>query len=159
MKRFNYPEAVKPAVFAEIRSEREGVAVQHRAEGASQKMKIESLATLQRDQLLAQARREATRVRGEGEAKAIEIFNAAHRKDPQFYELLKTLETYRTMLDDQTTIVLSADSPLLKLLTQGLPSLKSESTPVESPVKPAGQAAPLSAEASPKTPPRPERAP
>ena len=71
-ERFNYPEAVKPAVFAEIRSEREGVAVQHRAEGASQKMKIESLATLQRDQLLAQAKREATRIRGEGEAKAIE---------------------------------------------------------------------------------------
>jgi modulator of FtsH protease HflC len=159
LKRFNYPEAVKPAVFAEIRSEREGVAVQHRAEGASQKMKIESLATLERDQLLAQAKREATRVRGEGEAKAIEIFNAAHRKDPQFYELLKTLETYRLMLDDQTTIVLSADSPLLKLLTQGLPSPKSEGVPAESPSKPAGKAAPLSADAAPKSPPRQERTP
>jgi membrane protease subunit HflC len=159
LKRFNYPEAVKPAVYAEIRSEREGVAVQHRAEGASQKMKIESLATLERDQLLAQARREATRVRGEGEAKAIEIFNAAHRKDPQFYELLKTLETYRTMLDDQTTIVLSADSPLLKLLTQGLPPAKLEGPPSESPGKTPSKAAPLSAEASPKAPPRQERTP
>ncbi|MBC8871998.1 MAG: protease modulator HflC [Planctomycetes bacterium] len=123
LKRFNYPEAVKPAVYAEIRSERERVAVQYRAEGASQKAKIESLANLQRDQLLAQARRDATTIRGEGEAKAIEIFNAAHSKDPQFYELLKTLEAYRTILDDQTTVVLSADSPLLKLLTEGLPEL------------------------------------
>jgi membrane protease subunit HflC len=123
LKRFNYPEAVKPAVFAEIRSERERVAVQYRAEGARQKTKIESLATLQRDQLLAQAKREATRIRGEGEAKAIEISNAAHSKNPEFYELLKTLETYQSILDDQTTVVLSADSPLLKLLTRGLPSL------------------------------------
>lgn len=122
-KRFNYPEAVKPAVYAEIRSERERVAIQYRAEGASQKSKIESQADLQREQLLAQARREATRIRGDGEAKAIEIFNAAHSKDPAFYELLKTLETYRTILDNQTTIVLSADSPMLKLLTRGLPAL------------------------------------
>lgn len=123
VKRFNYPESVKPAVFAEIRSERERVAVQYRAEGASERTRIESLATLQRDQLLARAKRDATRIRGEGEAKAIDIFNAAHSKDPEFYELLKTLETYRSLLDDQTTIVLSADSPLLKLLTRGLPSL------------------------------------
>jgi modulator of FtsH protease HflC len=129
LKRFNYPEAVKPAVFAEIRSERERVAVQYRAEGASQKTKIESRATLERDQLLAQAKREAARIRGEGEAKAIEISNAAHRKDPQFYELLKTLETYRAMLDEQTTVVLSADSPLLKLFTRGLPTLPAPSAP------------------------------
>jgi membrane protease subunit HflC len=62
-------------------------------------------------------------LRGEGEAKAIEIYNAAHSKDPAFYQLLKTLDTYRTILDEQTTVVLSADSPLLKLLTQGLPDL------------------------------------
>lgn len=123
LKRFNYPDAVKPAVFAEIRSERQRVAVQYRAEGESEKIRIESQATLARDRLLAQAKREATRLRGEGEAKAIEIYNAAHSKNPAFYQLLKTLDTYRTILDEQTTVVLSADSPLLKLLTQGLPSL------------------------------------
>src|SRR6185437_8670500 len=121
LKRFNYPQAVKPAVFAEIRSERERVAVQYRAEGESEKTRIESQATLERDRLLAQAQRDATRMRGEGEAKAMEIFNAAHGKNPGFYQLLKTLETYRSILDEQTTIVLSADSPLLKLLSQGLP--------------------------------------
>lgn len=119
IKRFNYPEAVKPAVFAEIRSERERVAVQYRAEGASQKTQLESLATLQREQLLAQARREAARYRGEGEAKAMEIANAAHAKNPEFYEFLKTLETYRSALDDQTTLVISADSPFLQLLLRG----------------------------------------
>jgi membrane protease subunit HflC len=122
LKRFTYPEAVKPAVFAEIRSERERVAVQYRAQGASDKARIQSLADLQRDQLLAQARREALTIRATGEAKAIEVFNEAHARDPKFFELLKTLDTYRKMLDDQTTVVLSADSPLLKLLSQGLPA-------------------------------------
>jgi membrane protease subunit HflC len=120
LKRFTYPAAVRPAVFAEIRSERERVAVQYRAQGASDKAKIQSLADLQRDQLLAQAKREALTIRGMGDAKAIEIFNQAHSQDPKFYELLKTLETYRSMLDDQTTVVLSADSPLLKLLSEGV---------------------------------------
>ena len=132
LKRFTYPEAVKPAVFAEIRSERERVAVQYRALGASEKAKIQSLADLQRDQLLAQAKREALTIRGTGEAKAIEIFNQAHAQDPKFYELLKTLETYRSMLDDQTTIVLSADSPLLKLLSQGVERVEGGGSRVES---------------------------
>jgi membrane protease subunit HflC len=133
LKRFNYPEAVKPAVFAEIRSERERVAVQYRAEGESEKIRIESQATLERDRLLAQAQREATRLRGEGEAKAMEIFNAAHSKNPGFYQLLKTLETYRNVLDKQTTVVLSADSPLMKLLTHGLPPAQANPNGTNSP--------------------------
>lgn len=124
LKRFTYPEAVRPAVFAEIRSERERVAVQYRAQGASEKAKIQSLADLQRDQVLAQAKREALTIRGTGEAKAIEVYNQAHTQDPKFYELLKTLETYRGMLDDQTTVVLSADSPMLKLLSEGVPDMQ-----------------------------------
>ncbi|HEX3869388.1 MAG TPA: protease modulator HflC, partial [Pirellulales bacterium] len=66
IKRFNYPESVKPAVFAEIRSERQRVADQYRAEGKSEAMKIRSLADLHREQILSQAKREAARVRGQG---------------------------------------------------------------------------------------------
>jgi membrane protease subunit HflC len=136
VRRFNYPESVKPAVFAEIRSERMRVAEQYRAEGASQATKLRSLADLHRDQVLSQAQRDAARLRGEGEAKAIETANAAHRADPAFYELLKSLEAAKAMLDDQTTIVLSADSPLLKLLTRGLPPAP-ESNTTPAPTSPA----------------------
>ena len=123
IKRFNYPEAVKPAVYAEIRSERQRVAVQYRAEGASERDRLESLADLQRETLLAEARRDAASIRAKADAKAIEIYNQAHSQNPRFYELLKTLETYRAVLDDQTTVVLSADSPWLRLMTNGLPEL------------------------------------
>ena len=162
LKRFNYPQAVKPAVFAEIRSERERVAVQYRAEGESEKTRIESQAALERDRLLAQAQREATRMRGEGEAKAMEIFNAAHGKNPAFYQLLKTLETYRMILDEQTTVVLSAESPLLKLLTHGLPepndkaaapSASAEADDEQSPAK--VKAAPTASKSEPTAAPAP----
>jgi len=133
IRRFGYPASVTPAVFAEIRSERERVAVQYRAEGASEKARIESLATLQRDQMIAEADREASRIRSEADAKSMQVLNAAHGKNPRFYELLQTLETYRAMLDEQTTVVLSPDSPLLKLLTQGVPAPTSASGPDSTP--------------------------
>jgi len=149
VKRLGYPESVKPAVFAEIRSERLRVADQYRAEGKSEATKIRSLAELHRDKILSQAERDAARMRGQGEARAIDLANAAHRQDPAFYELLKTLEAYRAMLDDQTTVVLSADSPLLRLLTRGLtpgttPASPSSSVPSSpSPPASAAPAAPL----------------
>lgn len=143
VRRFNYPESVKPAVFAEIRSERMRVAEQYRAEGRSQAARLRSLAELHRDQVLSQARREAARVRGEGEAKAMETANAAHRQDPEFYELLKTLEAVKAVLDDQTTVVLSTDSPLLRLLTRGLPPPgETKSAPVNVPAARQATAAP-----------------
>ena len=123
LKRLNYPESVKPDVFAEIRSERDRVARQYEAEGESLKTQISSLAELHSAQIMAQAEREAASIRAEGQAQAIAILNAAHRQDPEFYELLKTLETYRAMLDERTTVVLSAESELLHLLTRGLPQL------------------------------------
>lgn len=152
LKRFNYPQAVKPAVFAEIRSERERVAVQYRAEGESEKTRIESQAALQRDRLLAQAQREAVRMRGEGEAKAMEIFNAAHGKNPAFYQLLKTLETYRTILDEQTTVVLSAESPLLKLLTHGLPEPNDKSATPSATAEAGEEPGPAKVQAAPTVP-------
>ncbi len=59
---------------------------------------------------------EAEKVRGEGDAEAMRIYGDAYNTDPGFYEFVRTLESYRKFLDDKTTIVLSSDSDLLKLL-------------------------------------------
>jgi membrane protease subunit HflC len=61
---------------------------------------------------------EAEKIRGEGDAEAMRIYGAAYNTDPSFYEFVRTLESYRTFLDDKTTIVLSSDSDLLKLLNK-----------------------------------------
>ena len=67
----------------------------------------------------AEVYREAEVIRGEGDTDATQIYGEAFSRDPEFYQLVRTLETYRKVLDEKTTAVLSADSELLKLLTRG----------------------------------------
>jgi modulator of FtsH protease HflC len=141
LRRLNYPEEVRSAVFEQIRSERKRVAAATRAEGESQARTIRSAADLARSKTLADADADAARLVGDGEAQAARIANDAHAADPNFYQFLKTLETYRAALDAKTTLVLSADSAFLKLLTQGVPDSSTSGTPsVAGPVKPRGQA-------------------
>jgi len=119
LRRFCPPIEVRPAVFDLIRSERRQVAATLRAEGEAEYLTLTSQAERERDAILAQADAESERIRGRGEAEATRLANAAHAHDPRFYEFVRTLDAYRSILDDRATVVLSAASPLLKLLTQG----------------------------------------
>ncbi len=121
LRRFNHPLEVRPAVFDLIRSERKQVAAALRAEGEAQYVAITAEADSQRDTILARAEAEAERIKSQGEAESTRVLNAAHARDPAFYEFSRTLETYKAALDEKTTVVLSAASPLLRLLTQGPP--------------------------------------
>lgn len=121
LRRLNYPPDVRPAVFEQIRSERQRVAAATRAEGESQARTIRSAADRERAAVIARAESDAARLIGQGEAEAARILNEAQAADPAFYQFLKTLETYRAALDSRTTLVLSADSPFLRLLTRGIP--------------------------------------
>jgi modulator of FtsH protease HflC len=121
LRRLNYPEEVRIAVFEQIRSERQRVAAATRAEGQSQGRMIKSAADRERAAVIAVAEADAARQIGEGEAQAARISNEAQAADPSFYQFLKTLETYRAALDSKTTLVLSADSRFLRLLTHGVP--------------------------------------
>jgi membrane protease subunit HflC len=123
LRRLNYPEEVRSAVFEQIRSERKRVAAATRAEGESEARTIRSAADRERARVVSEAEADAARLVGEGEAQAIRIANEAHAADPSFYQFLKTLETYRTALDRKTTLILSSDSAFLRLLTQGVPEL------------------------------------
>jgi membrane protease subunit HflC len=125
LRRLNYPEEVRTAVFEQIRSERRRVATATRAEGESQARRIRSAADRERAHAIAEADADAARLIGEGEAQATRIANEAHSADPAFYKFLKTLETYRAALDRKTMLVLSSESEFLRLLTRGVP----ESTP------------------------------
>ncbi|HEV3163626.1 MAG TPA: protease modulator HflC [Isosphaeraceae bacterium] len=147
--RFNHPIEVRPAVFDLIRSERRQVAATLRAEGEAQYQTLTSQADRQRDAILARADAEAERIRSQGDAEATRLLNEAHSHDPRFYEFLRTLETYRALLDDKATIVLSSASPLLKLLTQGpADELMQESKPTS----PGNPSSPSRAAGSEETP-------
>jgi membrane protease subunit HflC len=119
LRRFNYPLEVRPAVFDLIRSERKQVAATLRAEGDATYQTLASEADRERDAILAKADAEAERIRGQAEAETTRILNAAHERDPDFYTFLKTLEAYRAVLDEKSTVVLSAGSPLLRLFAEG----------------------------------------
>jgi modulator of FtsH protease HflC len=136
LRRFGHPLEVRPAVFELIRSERRQVAARLRAEGEAQYLTITSQADHSRDTILAEAEAEAKRIRGNAEAEATRLLNDAHARDPRFFEFLRTLEAYRSILDDRATVVLTATSPLLKLLVQG-PASVAASGPTADPPREA----------------------
>ncbi len=119
MKRLNLPEQNKQSVFARMRAERERIARQYRAEGEEQALKIRASADRQKEEILSAAYRDAEKVRGDGDAQSTRIYGAAYSRDPQFFKLVRTLEAYKKILDDKTTLVLSPDSELLRLLGRG----------------------------------------
>ncbi len=116
IKRADLPTEIEQAVFSRMRSERERIAAQLRAEGDEQSRQIRSTADKDVEILLADARKDAEKVRGEGDAEALEVYANAYNQDPDFYRFWRTLESYRTALVDGTRIVLTTDSDYLKFL-------------------------------------------
>lgn len=119
IKRINLPAQNRESVFARMRAERERIAKRYRAEGEEEARKIRAEADRAAEELLSQAYKEAEIIQGQADAEAAQIYGQAFSRDPEFYQLVRTLETYRRILDEKTTAVLSADSELLKLLTRG----------------------------------------
>jgi membrane protease subunit HflC len=119
IKRLNLPEANKQAVFARMRAERERIARQYRAEGEEQALAIRAGAERQREEILSGAYKEAEKIKGEGDAESTRIYSEAYSRNPRFYKLLRTLESYKKILDDKTTAIISSDSELLRVLMRG----------------------------------------
>jgi membrane protease subunit HflC len=116
MKRLAFPEQNKQSVFDRMRAERERTAKKYRSEGEEEAIKIRAEADRDCQEIMAAAYSEAQKVKGAGDAEAMRIYGAAYNVDPGFYEFVRTLESYRNFLDEKTTLVLSSDSDLLRLL-------------------------------------------
>jgi len=119
IKRIGLPDQVRDSVFDRMRKERARIAQRYRSEGNEEAMKIRALADKEKTVILAKAYAEAEIVRGKAEATATRTFSDAHQKDPQFFQLMRTLEAYKKIFDEKTTILLSGDSELLKYLSHG----------------------------------------
>jgi membrane protease subunit HflC len=119
MKRLNLPEQNRESVFARMRAERERIARQYRAEGEGEALKIRAEADREKARILSESYKEAERIRGDGDAQSTRIYAQAYSRDPRFYKMVRTLEAYRKVIDPNTTAILSSDSELLRLLTQG----------------------------------------
>ena len=117
----NFPERNKLSVFRRMKAERERIAKGYRSEGTEKGIKIRADADKQRQILLSEAYETAQKIRGQGEAIAIKTYAEAYEKDIKFYELIRTLESYEKFIDGKTTVVLSADSELLKFINTSNP--------------------------------------
>jgi membrane protease subunit HflC len=121
VKQLRLPEQNLESVFQRMRAERQRMAKKYRSEGEEEAIKIRADADKDKRTMMAQAYRESERIKGEGEAEAAKVYAGAFSRDPKFYKLVRTLNAYEKFLNDKTTVVLSTDSELLKLLTEGKP--------------------------------------
>ncbi len=117
IKRADLPEELQGNVFARMMAERQREAKKYRAEGEEQALQTKAEADLEAIVILAEAYKIEQSLKGEGDAQATAIYAAAYSQAPQFYSLLRTLETYTSIMDSKTTLVLSTESDLFKYLS------------------------------------------
>ena len=115
-KRINYTEEVRESVYQRMISERRRIAERSRSEGQGRSAEIRGQKERDLQEIESEAFKTAEQTRGLADAEATQIYAAAYSKDPDFYQFLKTLETYRSSLDENVTLVLSSDSEFLKFL-------------------------------------------
>ena len=118
IRRVDLPSENEASIYARMEAERNRKANMFRSEGEEEAQKIRAKTERDKTVILADAYKISQEIRGEGEAKALEIYANSFSKDAKFYEFLRTLETYEKVIDKKTTLVLPSDSKLFKELTQ-----------------------------------------
>ncbi|MBS4191571.1 protease modulator HflC [Bacillus sp. FJAT-49705] len=116
IKRTDLPSENEQSVYTRMISERQSTAQEYLSKGDAEKNKIIANTDKQVREILAKAQADAETIRAEGEAGAAKIYNEAFSKDPSFYSLYRTLESYKKTINGETVIVLPSDSPYARLL-------------------------------------------
>lgn len=105
LKRVDYVEQINDSVYDRMKSERARVANELRSTGAAESEKIRADADRQRTVILAGAYKEAESVRGEGDAKASQIYAEAFGRNPEFYKFYRSLVAYRSSFKDRGDVL------------------------------------------------------
>ena len=119
IRRVDLPAENEESIYARMEAERKRQANKFRSEGEEEAQKIRAATDRDKTIILADAYKEAEKIRGEGDAKAVQIYARSYSADPKFYEFVRTLDTYKQVVDDKTTLVLPSGSKLFKLLMDG----------------------------------------
>ena len=102
LKRVDLLAEISDSVYRRMEAERKRVANELRSTGAAESDKIRANAERQRDTILAEAYRDAQKIKGAGDAKATALYAEAFSRDPQFAQFYQSLEAYRSSLNDIT---------------------------------------------------------
>lgn len=116
IKRTDLPPENEQSVYTRMISERESKAQEYLSKGDAEKNRIMAETDREVTEMLATAKADAEVIRAEGEGEAAKIYNEAFSKDPEFYSLYRTLESYKKTIGDKTVIILPSDAPYAKLL-------------------------------------------
>lgn len=116
IKRINYVDEVERKQFDRMISERQRIASKYRSEGDGKSAEIRGQKEKELLKIQSEAYRTAQEVKGKADAEATAIYADAYNRDPEFYQYMKTLEVYRTIMDKETWLLLSTDSEFLKYL-------------------------------------------
>lgn len=118
-KRINYNDSVRQRIFSRMISERQQIAERFRSEGEGEAAKIIGRKEKDLLQIESEAYKAVQEIRGAADAKATEIYASAYNQSEEaigFYAFIKTMETYKDMLDGDSTMILTTDSDIFKFL-------------------------------------------
>jgi membrane protease subunit HflC len=118
-KRINYNESVRPKIYDRMISERRQIAERFLSEGNGEAARIRGNRVRDLNKIQSEAYREVEEIRGVADAKATEIYARAYNQSPEavgFYEFTRTMQSYKSIISEGTTLVLSTDSDLFKFL-------------------------------------------
>lgn len=118
-KRINYNPTVSEKIHERMISERMQIAESFRSDGAGEAAKIDGRRQKELNEIESKAYKTIQELRGAADAQATEIYAKAYSTSPvapDFYQFLKTLETYKTTLGADTTVILTTESDFFKYL-------------------------------------------
>ena len=118
-KRINYNESVRPKIYDRMISERRQIAERFLSEGNGEAARIRGNRVRDLNKIQSEAYQQVEEIRGVADAKATEIYARAYNQSPEsvaFYEFTRTMQSYKSIIAENTTLVLSTDSDLFKFL-------------------------------------------
>ncbi|MHB8054072.1 MAG: protease modulator HflC [Candidatus Aminicenantales bacterium] len=116
IKRVNYVDEVQKKVFDRMIAERQRIASKYRSEGDGKSAEIRGQKERELKKIQSEAYKTAQEIKGKADAEATKIYAAAYNLDPELYQFMKSLDTYRTALAKDTWLLLTTDSEFLKYL-------------------------------------------
>ncbi|VAX33028.1 HflC protein [hydrothermal vent metagenome] len=118
IKRADLPEENERAVFNRMQAERGREAKRYRSEGEEAAQRVRSEAEKEKEILLAEAYKKQQKLMGQGDAEAFRIYAEAYGKDPQFFEFMRSMEAYKKVFNEGTTLVTTPQSVFFKYMQQ-----------------------------------------
>jgi membrane protease subunit HflC len=117
-KRINYNDQVRKKVYDRMIAERERIAELYRSEGRGQAAEIRGKKEKELDEIRSEAEKKAQKIRGEADGKVTDVYAKSYRQAPEFYQFLRTMETYSETIGPESRLLMSTDGEFFQYLRE-----------------------------------------